>query len=279
MKTSLIISVYNNILFLRAILDGLRYQTIPPDEVIVSEDGNCREMHELISAYKGGINLVHLTQEDDGWQKNKALNKAIVAASHDYLIFIDGDCVLHTRFIENHIRLSHTTHVLAGKRIKLGPRYSDRLMEVGIVPFQRKLMWRFFSLVKDNAKFIEEALYIPVNWLTQKVIAKLGITSLKGCNFSCYKAAMIAINGFDEDYVRPAVGEDHDLVWRFEGLGYRVVSVKHFAVQYHLHHRENWISQEENLALYREKRADGHFACLNGIKKMHSQQSGYVGDR
>lgn len=268
MKTSLIISVYKNVLFLRAILDGLPYQTIQPDEVIVSEDGNCREMQEVISAYKGRINLIHLTQDDDGWQKNKALNKAIVAASQDYLIFIDGDCVLHTRFIENHIRLSQKNCVLAGKRIKLGPRLSSRLIEVGVRPFQRELRWKWFGLFRDGALFVEEALYIPVNWLTKKVIAKLGISSIKGCNFSCYKDVMLAINGFDEDYKRPAVGEDHDLVWRFYGLGYRVVSVKHFAVQYHLYHYESWVSQEENLALYRQKIAAGHFACLNGIKKL-----------
>jgi len=96
----------------------------------------------------------------------------------------------------------------------------------------------------------------------------LGISSIKGCNFSCFKAAMLAINGFDEDYVRPAVGEDIDLVWRFKGLGYRIVSVKHLAVQYHLYHTESWSSQEENQKLLRQKQASRQYRCLNGIEKV-----------
>lgn len=270
MKTSLIISVYKNGLFLQAILDALPFQTVQPDEVIISEDGDCREMREIVSSYRRKMNIIHLTQEDVGWQKNRALNKAIIAATHDYLIFIDGDCLLHTRFIENHVRLSNANHILAGKRVKLGPVFSDRLMKSGILRFQQGLMWKWSELRKDGALFIEEALYIPVNWLTKRIIAKLGITSIKGCNFSCYKAAILDINGFDEDYLKPAIGEDHDLVWRFEGLGYRVVSVKHFAVQYHLYHHESWTSQEENLKLYRQKRTAGHFACLNGINSVLS---------
>lgn len=272
MQASLIISVYKNGLFLQAILDALPLQTVWPDEIIISEDGDSGEIREIVSNYKGQMNIAHLTQEDKGWQKNLALNRAITAATHDYLIFIDGDCVLHPRFIENHIRLANGNYILAGKRVKLGPVFSSRLMKAGLHAFQRELKWKWYGLFRDGASFVEEAIYVPVNWLTRKIIAKLGITSVKGCNFSCYRSAMMAINGFDEDYIRPAVGEDHDLVWRFEGLGYRIVSVKHFAVQYHLYHDESWVSQEENLKLYRQKRAAGHFACINGIRKIPSAE-------
>lgn len=266
---SLIISVYKNTGFLKTVLDNLRYQTVRPDEVIISEDGDSKEMRDFIAAYEpAGLNIVHLSHEDRGWQKNKALNRAITAASYDYLIFIDGDCVLHTHFIQNHIGLAHRHHVLAGKRIKFGPGYTEKLQRTPLPNFQRRLLWQLSQLRKDDAKFVEEAFYIPMNKVSKAIIAKLGISSIKGCNFSCYKEAILAINGFDEDYVRPAVGEDHDLVWRFRGLGYRIISVKHFAVQYHLYHPESWMSQEENLAMLREKQAAGQYRCLNGIKKI-----------
>jgi len=268
---SLIISVYKNTLFLKAVLDNLRYQTTLPHEVIISEDGDSREMHDFLVAYGSfPVPIVHLTQADEGWRKNRALNRAIAAASHEYLIFIDGDCVLHTRFVQNHIRLARRHHILAGKRIKLGPKYTGKLQYIPVTRFQRGLIWRLPQLKRDGAKFAEEAWYLPMNRFSRALIAKLGISSIKGCNFSCYKEAMLAINGFDEDYVRPAVGEDHDLVWRFEGLGYRMVSVKHFAVQYHLYHPESWVSQEENLVLLRQKQASKQYRCLNGIEKLSS---------
>jgi len=267
-KTSLIISVYKNTLFLNAVLASLRYQTRKPDEVIVSEDGDSREMQEFLAGYESDLTLIHLTQKDRGWRKNEALNRAIVAASGDYLIFIDGDCVLHTHFIENHVRLACQKDILAGKRVKLGPLFSSELQKTPVPCFQRSILGRIRQLRKDGAQFVEEALYIPLNSLSNAIIRMLGISSIKGCNFSCYKEAMLAINGFDEDYTRPAVGEDIDLIWRFKGMGYRIVSVKHFAVQYHLYHVESWSSQEENMTLLRQKQASRQYRCLNGIEKL-----------
>ncbi len=265
----MIISVYKNTVFLNTVLEGLRYQTVKPDEVIISEDGDSQEMGEFLGKYEdSGLNMIHLTQKDNGWRKNRALNRAIVAASGDYLIFIDGDCVLHTHFIENHARLASTENILAGKRVKLGPFFSSELQKAPLLDFQQGLLGRIPQLRKDGAQFVEEAVYVPLNPITNAVIRVLGISSIKGCNFSCFKAAMLAINGFDEDYVRPAVGEDIDLVWRFRGMGYQMVSVKHFAVQYHLYHVESWSSQEENMVLLREKQASRQFRCLNGIEKL-----------
>ena len=269
MKISLIISVYKNTSFLQAVLDSLRHQTMLPDEVIISEDGNSREMREFMEGYdKGGmqVNLVHLTQEDRGWQKNQALNRAIVAATGDYLIFIDGDCVLHSRFIQNHVRLANPKDILAGKRIKLGPVFSGELQKTSVTVFERQLLGRIRQLREDGAQFVEEGLYVPLNPLSRAIIRGLGISAIKGCNFSCFKAAMLAINGFDEDYIRPAVGEDIDLVWRFKGMGFHIVSVKHFAVQYHLYHKESWTSQEENMNMLRQKQASRQYRCLNGIE-------------
>jgi GT2 family glycosyltransferase len=266
---SLIISVYKNTKDLKVILDNLQYQTYLPDEIIISEDGNSSEMKLFLENYSIDIPLLHLSQEDRGWQKNKALNNAIIKAKYEYLIFIDGDCVLHTKFIKNHLLHSNPKHILAGKRVKLGPLYSETLRVGNLLKFQKRIVIEVRRLLKDNVRFYEEALYIPLNSLTKILIEKLGISSIKGCNFSCYKSTILAINGFDEDYIRPAIGEDHDLVWRFQGLGYKIVSIKHFAVQYHLHHTENWSSQEENLILLEKKQKNKTFICLNGIKKFN----------
>ncbi|MEO9022461.1 MAG: glycosyltransferase [Ginsengibacter sp.] len=267
-RMSLIISVYKNTKDLKVILDSLKYQTVLPDEIIISEDGSSLEMSLFLKNYIIDIPLTHLTQEDTGWQKNKALNRAIIAAGYEYVIFIDGDCVPHPRFLENHQRLASPGHILAGKRIKLGIQYSNKLYDTPLPEFQKKIIPERRKIQKDEGEFYEEALYIPLNPITRFIIRKLGITSIKGCNFSCFKNAILAINGFDEDYKKAAVGEDHDLVWRFEGIGYKIISIKHFAIQYHLYHVENWTDQSENMALYHQKVKEGNYVCLNGIKKL-----------
>ena len=106
LKCSIIISVYKDTDSLDLILESLINQTIIPNEVIISEDGNSKEMVEYVKVAKDKykkLDIVHLYQEDIGWRKNIALNRAIVASKYEYLIFIDGDCVPFDDFIENHI--------------------------------------------------------------------------------------------------------------------------------------------------------------------------------
>jgi len=62
------------------------------------------------------------------------------------------------------------------------------------------------------------------------------VRGLLGCNFSLYKKDIIAINGFDERYEAPSIGEDTDVQFRLELNGVKVKSLNHIAVQYHLYH-------------------------------------------
>ena len=82
-----------------------------------------------------------------------------------------------------------------------------------------------------------------------------------------YNCEVSYINGFDEDYVAPAYGEDTDLVWRFQMAGYHFISLRNLAVQYHLWHPLSWTDQSENMALGNSKRMQGEYRCLNGLSK------------
>jgi len=138
MKTALIISVYKNTADLAVVLKSVELvlksveqQSVSDFITVISEDGNSTEMADFVKNYSGKLDLIHLTQEDLGWQKNKALNNTIRTIDADYFIFIDGDCVLHPNFIENHLKFAREDRILAGKRIKLGPNYSDQLSKNG----------------------------------------------------------------------------------------------------------------------------------------------------
>ncbi len=266
-KASLIISAYKNVKDLEVILNELVYQSEQDFEIIISEDGDSEEMENFISNYISPYKISHLTHADCGWRKNKALNKAVKAAKSRYLIFVDGDCVLHPRFIENHLRFAAPDSILGGKRIKLGEAFSKKLRQGHLRHFTKNFLLNTAALFRDKVKFFEEGFYINPDGLLSIIANRRKIRHLKGCNFSCYKDAIIHINGFDEDYVKPAIGEDIDLSWRFKGLGYKLVSVRNYAVQYHLYHRENWTSQEENLKLMLDKQANKLFRCKNGLEK------------
>ena len=268
-KASLIISVYKNTQFLEVVLNSLRHQTEKNFEIIISEDGEDEKMNRFISEYNFENDYRHLTQGDLGWRKNRALNNAIREARSEWLIFIDGDCVLHPRFVEHHVKLADEKYILAGKRIKLNPRLSDLLTSdnKAIFEIQKILLKLVFRSGKEELGFYEEGIFIDPSGLFGFIPRLRRMTHLKGCNMSFSKKAAIAINGFDEDYTLPAVGEDADLTWRFKGCGYNLRSLRNLAVQYHLYHETTWSSQEINLQMMNEKQSRHEYICSNGLEK------------
>jgi len=75
--TSIIVSVYKKTDDLAVVLTSLASQTVASFDVIISEDGESNEMKTFVAQYSGPLTIKHLTQQDNGWQKNKALNQAI----------------------------------------------------------------------------------------------------------------------------------------------------------------------------------------------------------
>jgi len=268
MKASLIISIYNNIDFLEAILDSLHFQTEKNFEIIISEDGENPDVKRFIDQYPFEQPYLHLTQKDEGWRKNKAMNSAIRAAKTDWLIFIDGDCVPHPRFVEMHLRFANENIILAGKRVIVSAESSKLLIEkkIDILRIQTHLFKKmYFS--KEKIRHLEEIFFIPPQSVFGFIPKMRKHDFLLGCNMSFSKKAISVINGFDEDYKLPAVGEDADLIWRFNGTGFKIKSLRNLAIVYHLHHELNWVNRDENQEICRKKQLEKAFICMNGLKK------------
>ena len=113
-SATVIISVYKNVRVLEAVIRSLEAQTVQNFEVIISEDGESPEMAAFVASWKWRWPMQHLTQEDKGWRKERILNRSVMAARTDWLIFVDGDCVLHSRFVEFHSRYRQLHVMLAG---------------------------------------------------------------------------------------------------------------------------------------------------------------------
>ncbi len=256
MEATVIISVYKNFKVLERVLQSLEQQTCQEFEVIISEDGESPEMAHFVRNYEWRWPMQHLTQEDLGWRKELALNRAIQAAKNDWLIFIDGDCVLHSRFIEMHVRYKQSGVMLAGKRIKLSPTLSDRMM------LGEKICFFPYLFLHRGCRYVEEAFFTPLATLFRRKVRHL-----VGSNMSMSRQDLLKVNGFDENYVLPACGEDYDIEWRMMKAGCRIVSLRNLAVQYHIWHTENWVQQEENLAYCRETQSRNEYICKNGIVK------------
>lgn len=268
MKASLIIAIYNNIRFLKVVLDSLHYQTEKDFEIIIAEDGKSTVVKEFLDNYPFEQSWQHVSQEDAGWQKNKAMNMAIRAAKAEWLIFIDGDCVLHNRFIEMHLRYRQENRILAGKRVKLDKSGSLFVLEDSSnIPKLPRYLLKKMIFGKGLIRYIEEGFFISPDNLLGFIPKIRKLNHLTGSNMSFSRKAIYSINGFDEDYQLPAVGEDYDLTWRFNKAGFKHFSVRNLAVQYHLQHKENWVDQTENMEICRKKQLENKFVCVNGLNK------------
>ncbi|MDH3268429.1 MAG: glycosyltransferase [Ignavibacteria bacterium] len=238
-KATLIAAFYNRLDYLKLVLAGFERQTLKNFEFIVADDGSSEavvnEFKKTISQHSFPIK--HIWQEDKGFRKNKILNKAISESESDYLIFIDCDCVPHRAFVEGHLSYSNQNTSLAGRRVNLSQKITNQLSEKNV--FEGFLEKNLLSLVKGGlfgeSVDVEKGLYLKNKFLLNFFNRKQ--RGLLGCNFSLYKDDLIKINGFDERYEGPSIGEDSDVQYRLELSGVKNKSINHSAVQYHLYHK------------------------------------------
>lgn len=273
MKTSLVISVYDKSDELKLIFTALSVQSFTDFEVIIAEDGMNENMNKLINDWKSKklFPVKHLTQQDKGFRKNKILNESIRRAATDYLIFFDGDCIPHPDFVKEHFENRRSNSVLCGRRVNLTKSASEKINANSILnkEYSRLKLYRiiYSSLNRDKNDFnfnIEEG-FIIRNSLLRKLFTNED-EHILGCNFSVHKALLEKINGFDENYEGPGLGEDSDIEYRLRLAGAEFRSVRNLAVQYHLYHPKTK-EEEKNMKYFTEVKQSKNYFCKNGLVK------------
>jgi glycosyltransferase involved in cell wall biosynthesis len=252
-KTSVIAAFYNNIKYLKLVLAGFQRQTEVDFELIIADDGSSEEVVREIESFTSSYSfrIKHIWHPDKGFRKNKILNQAILLSETDYLIFIDSDCVPHSNFVEEHLKEKESNTVLTGRRVNLSQKITNELTEQEIR--NGFLENQYLKIIEDGlfgkSFDVEKGFYIKNKFLRRTLNKKY--RGLLGCNFSLYKKDLLAINGFDERYEAPSIGEDSDVEFRLSLNGVKVKSLNHIAVQYHLYHKLQERLQK-NLDLFNE---------------------------
>jgi glycosyltransferase involved in cell wall biosynthesis len=232
---SVILSTYNQPRWLEKALWGYAAQRFTEFEVLVADDGSGPETAGVIARARAryGLRLVHVWHEDRGFRKTEILNRAILAASGDYLIFSDGDCIPHPDFVRTHVRLASERHFLSGGYLKLPLDVSERLSEDDV------RLGRAFDaswLTARGWRGGRRALRLPRSPRLAALLDAITPTraSWNGHNASTWRAAIEAVNGFDLEMGYG--GEDRALGERLLNLGYRGRRVRFRAPCLHLDH-------------------------------------------
>lgn len=229
-QVSLIITTYNKPDYLETVLKSVLKQTVFPKEVLIADDGSSEETSKLIELYVKlfPVPLIHCWQEDEGFRVAQIRNKAIAKASGNYIVAIDGDIVIHRKFIKDHIDRAREGQFIQGGRALVLEHKTNEVLR------KKELPKRLFSNVSGRKNLIHSI-------FLSKLFSSHSTSNLKcsrSCNISFWKSDFIKINGFNEEFVGWG-REDSELVVRFYNSGITRLKLVFMALGYHLHHAVN----------------------------------------
>jgi glycosyltransferase involved in cell wall biosynthesis len=257
--SSLVVSTYNWPEALNLVLKSLKNQKVFPDEIIIADDGSKQETEILINKYKLElpIPLIHVWHKDDGYRKATILNKAIAKARGDYIIQIDGDCIIHSDFIKDHLDYAESKTYLFGSRVNIQESFLKTLFAVEKVNF---------NMFSKGIKKRTRALHLP---FLSRFYKKSVLFSKKyrGCNTSFFKKDFIAVNGFNEEF-KGWGREDSELALRFHNFKLKGRRLRYRGIVFHIYHKERSrdrleINNEIELNTIKNKLT----RCENGVDK------------
>jgi len=268
-KISIIVSTYNSEDWLQKVLWGFNFQTFMDFELVIADDGSGPKTKELIEKASTEVKypIVHVWQEDQGFQKSKILNKAIDGCNADYIIMTDGDCIPRKDFVQVHNINKKTGYFISGGYYMLPMNISKTIS--------------YDDIESQNCFSIQwlKEMGIPKTFKNNKLTAKGFISkffnmltptnaSWNGHNSSGWKKDILNVNGFDERMQYG--GQDRELGERLMNFGIKPKQLRYSAVCIHLDHKRGYKTPEsisKNLEIRRQTKISKSVWTPYGIIK------------
>jgi len=243
LNCSLIISTYNWPQALSLCLQSVMVQRHKPAEIIIADDGSGEETRALIKEYQNvsTVSIKHIWQPDKGFRLASIRNKAIAAASSNYIIQIDGDLILNPYFVGDHLIMKKEGYFVAGSRIMLSKHSTTSLLE------HNSINLRKYAQPSLNLNSIRNGLVS--RYLAQRYKAKgKHRFYVKGCNMAFFKEDLLKVNGYNESFTGWG-SEDREIAIRLINAGVKKRFLKNAGICYHLYHpspsKEKEITNED----------------------------------
>lgn len=266
MTIGIIISTYNNPVWLEKTLWGYMSQVRPADEIIIADDGSKPETCNMVRNYEDRLPIKYVWHEDKGFRKTKILNEALKVAQSDYLIFTDQDCVPREDFVAVHERYAKQGHFLSGGHCLLSMSISQQVTNEDIISQRAfRLKWlhqKGYRYSLKSTKLIQSTWFS--RWMNILTPAK---ATFNGGNSSGWRSDILAARGFDERMQYG--GEDRELGERLVNAGIRGIQVRYSAIVLHLDHKRPYVNVEgleKNRAIRRHTREQHLTETSYGLK-------------
>jgi glycosyltransferase involved in cell wall biosynthesis len=214
---------------LRAVLDSVLGQADPPQQVIVADDGSGATTRAVVDGFAAAAPMTvhHAWQPHQGFRLTRLRNLAIAAASGEYLVFVDGDMLLHREFVADHRRLARRGWFTQGVRIAL-----DAPATAASLAAPRRAL----HAASPGLGALRRAYALHLRAL-QPAMRRVGnaFVSIKGCNQGFWRDDLVAADGFDEA-IEGWGPEDKELCARLGFAGIRRQTLLFGGIAWHLEH-------------------------------------------
>src|SRR5688500_10516269 len=130
MRLALVITTHERPDALAAVLDSVACQQVAPDETVIADDGSGAATQEVIAAFisHAAVPARQVSHPHEGFRAARLRNLGIAATTADYIVFIDGDMLLHPSFIADHRRVAVPGFYTQGVRVHTDARLTAKLI-------------------------------------------------------------------------------------------------------------------------------------------------------
>lgn len=235
---SVIVTTYNWPLALRLCLESLFSQQDNNFEIIIADDGSSPANLELTQAYcaDSPVSISYIHHDDQGFRAGTIRNKAVAQSKGEYLLFIDGDCILRPDFIVRHRQLAMVGCFVPGNRVLLSHAFTRKVIEQQIPLYAKPFYYFILLWLQKKINRVSAFLYLPLGFLRH--IQPNKWEKAMTCNLGLWKNDFIRVNGFDELFGGWGF-EDSDLVIRLIHAGIKRKEGRFSVSVLHLWHPQN----------------------------------------
>jgi hypothetical protein len=160
--------------------------------------------------------LIHVWHEHRGFRAAEIRNRAILASSGAYCIFLDGDCIPRDDFVHEHRDLAETGWLVVGNRVLMSERLTDAILRHGQDPAHWSAIDIVSARVRRDINRIAPLLQAKLGWM-RKIRPKYW-WGARSCNLAVWRCDLDQVDGFDANYKGWGL-EDSDLLIRLLRAG------------------------------------------------------------
>lgn len=236
MRTTIIVTTYNRPDALDRVLASLAAMTIQAGEIVIADDGSDEETKRVVQSWQKILPLNHVWQPDEGFRAAEIRNKAVLASTSEYLVFLDGDCVVPLDFVQQHQRLAESGYMVTGNRVLFSQVLTGNVVQAMSDPQRWTMAYWFFQKLNRRVNRLLPLLRLPDGmWRKKRPYRWQGIHT---CNLGLWRKDFEAVNGFDQSF-QGWGHEDADLAIRLMRYGVLRKDGACAVPVFHLWHPEN----------------------------------------